>query len=47
MWNVLVCTVLDHRWHDFEQYNADVLFLEEHWRECQRCEKYENLMERP
>jgi hypothetical protein len=46
MWDALLCGVVGHRWNDFEYWNPDACFLEEHWRECKRCERYENLMER-
>ena len=40
-----VCRLLGHKWQEHEWFEEDVPFTpSEHWRMCDRCERYEDLL---
>jgi hypothetical protein len=44
-WRPLVCRLRGHEWKEHEWYEEDVPFTpSEHWRDCRRCERYEDLL---
>jgi len=43
LWRPFVCRLRGHKWQEHKWYENEGEFLSEHWRDCSRCERYEDL----